>query len=127
MEGAMKQIDYAIPVGDEVEDRRYWAREGRSRRKSVRQRTLLSGYILNGEQDSVVEVAVRNLSETGARLTVRSESPISSRLLFCIPTRNFATAAKVVWKTMPDLGLEFIDDGAATSARLIALMASLRR
>ena len=114
-------------VPEEVEDRRFLVRPGENRRKSPRQRTLLSGYITLIEGDQLAEVVVRNLSESGARLSLKVPAPAAGEFLLCIPTRSIATAARIVWANGTDMGVQFKPPGEDYADRLAKLLSALRR
>jgi len=76
-------------------------------RGANRKRILLSGKVVYGEGNFAHDCTIRNLSETGARITLPKGE--------CVPTRVFlidkrtATAyeAAVTWIKAPDFGLQF--------------------
>lgn len=114
-----------VPEG--VEDRRFLVRPGQNRRKSSRQRTLLSGYVALMDGNQLAEVLVRNLSDGGARLALKGQAPTAGEFLLCIPTRSIATVARIVWGQDSDLGVQFIEADAASAVRLAKLLSTLGR
>ncbi len=115
----------AAPDAEEIDDRRSIIREGDPRRRAVRRRTLLSGYIMLEDDGHFIEVVVRNLSATGARLMLKDMTLVPSSFLVLIPKLSHASAAHVVWKRFPDLGVRFVEYGAPD--KLSALLSTLQR
>jgi hypothetical protein len=78
-----------------------------NQRRDTRKRTLLGGKVIFGEDNRVLDCTIRDISETGAKITLGKGE--------CIPTRAFLmdrrTArvyeARVTWIKAPDFGLGF--------------------
>jgi hypothetical protein len=78
-----------------------------NQRRAMRKRTLLGGKVIFGDDNRMRDCTIRDISETGAKITMAKGE--------CIPTRVFLmdrrTArvyeARVTWIKAPDFGLGF--------------------
>jgi hypothetical protein len=85
------------------------------RRPKPRKRVLFGGRVsyLDGTQH--FDCSIRDLSETGARITLKPGLPIPSKV-YLIDTRNrTAHEAKVVWNNGREAGLEFVTSFALSA------------
>jgi hypothetical protein len=76
------------------------------RRKQVRRRTLKSGKIVFNHKSSVVDCAVRNLSEVGALLIVPNAAGIPNAFEL-IDSEGVAHNCTVAWKADGKIGVDF--------------------
>ena len=72
--------------------------------------------VLVCEEGQRVEIAVKDLSEGGARVEFCLRAPLPQNVMLCEPTLRLRCRAKVVWQTEGAAGLAFIDPPAASSA-----------
>ncbi len=82
------------------------------RRKSVRRRVLKGGKIVYNHRFSAIDCTLRNLSETGAMLSVAGQYgvPDHFNLEFdAAPPRD----CRVVWRHDDRLGVEFTPEATA--------------
>lgn len=79
------------------------------RRRSKRARTFLDGRIILNNRNSVIDCTVRDLSETGAKITFAHTVQIPSEFELSIPRRGLVVRARVMWTKGKDLGITFID------------------
>lgn len=77
------------------------------RRKVRRTRSLLSGTISYEDGAKSFFCAVRDFSETGARITVPTEATITDRLFLIIARQHKAYDAVVMWYDKKEAGLKF--------------------
>lgn len=74
---------------------------------SVRGRTLLAGKIISDFGQSSVDCMVRRLSDHGATVTVESPLGLPKQFHLLIPNEGAPRAAKLVWQSGNEAGLEF--------------------
>jgi len=77
------------------------------RRKKVRSRALKAGKIIYNRQLFSVDCMVKNISETGASLDVKSSSGIPDNFELHIPLDGFRRACRVVWVKSNKIGVKF--------------------
>jgi hypothetical protein len=77
-------------------------------RRSPRRRTLLAGKVVFGE-GRTVNCTIRNISETGAKITLARGECIPSNVFLIDRKTATAYEAKVRWIKAPDFGLEFVN------------------
>jgi hypothetical protein len=101
-------------------------KENNPRRRTPRQRVLLSGRLVMGEANAVLECAIRNLSNFGARVQL-SDGHTTPDLVHLIEVRNGCVyRAEVVWRDYPHIGLAFLDRRDLTQERDAADLAAYR-
>ena len=83
------------------------------RRASIRSRTLLEGRVLLGSRVSPVECTVRDISETGARITFVDPVPLPPEFELQVPKRKIARQVRVVWSNEKSHGLMFVEEQGA--------------
>lgn len=77
-------------------------------RSSERQRTFIAGRLTFGGGTLSVSCSVRDLSDTGARVALESDTTIPNRVTLELPTRKIVREAEVRWRHAGMCGLEFI-------------------
>lgn len=88
---------------------------GTDERRSSRKRTLFSGKITYSEGAHSLDCTIRDLSETGARISLAKGQGIPSEV-YLIDIRNrMAYEAKVEWCRAPDFGLVFLKTHPVTA------------
>jgi hypothetical protein len=95
---------------DDVDDRRELPREDPDRRKNLRRRCVLSGYVFFPNDDHVLPVRVGNLSEVGAKLQLAGLRPLPDKFTLLVAQRRVALDCIVVWKNLPNLGVHFVGE-----------------
>ena len=78
-------------------------------RRSPRSRTILQGRVVFNNRFSLIECIVRDLSDTGARITFSHPVSLPSELELEIPKKGLATPAKVMWSNGIHHGLMFLE------------------
>jgi hypothetical protein len=76
-------------------------------RSSNRKRTILDGRIIFNNRGSVISCAVRDLSDTGARIAFGHTIPIPSEFEIEIPKKGIAVLARVMWSNGNEHGIMF--------------------
>jgi hypothetical protein len=103
----------------EIDDRREPDTRPDVRRASPRGKAFLSAFILSDTNDELTSVIVRNLSETGCKLQLPLDCPISGETTIVIPSRASAYRAQVIWRKVPFTGLRFLGSGPIDVMRSI--------
>lgn len=80
----------------------------KERRSKARQRVLLSGVLTHGPAGMTLDCAVRDLSDTGARIRLTAPEDIWPPAALLILKTDQAYEARVAWRRDADIGLEFI-------------------
>lgn len=93
------------------------------RRDDARVRTLIAASIVYNNGQSTLGCVIRNLSETGAKLSASSGVALPDRFDLAIPQRNRTYRAYIAWRRGDEIGVRF--DEAATDSG--APEAALRR
>jgi len=95
-----------------------------SRRRGTRQRVLLAGKIVQGGGAFSMDCAIRDLSETGARLRLPAPAPVGEDF-YLIEMRNGRVFhADVKWREGEELGVAFrhpdpVEDLASKERRML--------
>ncbi len=79
------------------------------KRRNQRQRTFKGGKIVFNDNRSVIDCTVKNLSSSGAALTVESTIGIPDEFNLIISPENVAKACRVAWKTEHQIGVAFVE------------------
>ncbi len=87
------------------------------RRQASRQKSFLRGLVYLGNSPSAVSCLVRDMSDTGARLTFSGPITATETLELHIPVKGQTLRGKVKWREADEIGVAFISDaGAETPA-----------
>jgi hypothetical protein len=76
-------------------------------RSNKRQRTILEGRIVFNNRFSLIECAVRDLSDTGARIAFSHPITIPQEFEIEIPNKKLSRWARVVWSNGKEYGITF--------------------
>ena len=85
-------------------------------RAAPRTRVLFGGKIVHGDGAFSVDCTIRDLSQTGAKITLGQRVAIPSEVWFIDLHSGIAYAAQVVWRRTPYAGLRFGKGIALSSA-----------
>src|ERR1044071_5562587 len=85
------------------------------RRRTVRQKSLLTGKLYFNNRLQVVDCTIRDFSELGCRLTHSDAITTPDNLELYIPQRDQTLNVHVVWRRGQEVGVEF--DRAPPSAQ----------
>ena len=80
------------------------------RRQTSRQRSFLRGLVYLGNSPSAVSCLVRDMSETGARLTFASPIAAIDSIELHIPVKGQTLRGKVKWREADEIGIAFVSD-----------------
>jgi hypothetical protein len=81
---------------------------GKDNRRATRKRTLFSGKISYSNGAHSVDCSIRNVSQTGARISLTKGVGLPSQLYLIDLRHGIAYEAKVEWSRTPDFGLTFL-------------------
>jgi hypothetical protein len=85
---------------------------GIERRNAVRRRALMSGSLRIKTGNSVHSCVVRNLSVTGARLSIQGGHWLPDRFVLDIPHQDIRVGARIMWRAEGAIGVAFqCEDG----------------
>ena len=84
------------------------------RRNSTRKRSLLNGRIVFNNRCSVIECTIRDISETGAKISFAYPTPIPAEFELDIPSKGPPVRARVMWSNGKECGVLF-GGGTGTS------------
>ena len=87
------------------------------RRRHTRPRTLKSARILINRHHSAIDCVVRNLSPTGACLSMASTLGIPDRFDVLFDADKSIRPCRLVWYNAKEVGVEFVDDEEALLTR----------
>jgi hypothetical protein len=77
-------------------------------RSSKRNRTFLDGRIIFNNRCSVITCTVRDLSDTGARISFGHIILIPEQFEIEVPKKGLSVSARVIWSRGRDHGVKFI-------------------
>ncbi|WP_173947978.1 PilZ domain-containing protein [Microvirga terrae] len=77
------------------------------RRNSTRRRSLLNGRIVFNNRCSVIECTVRDISETGAKISLAHPTSIPMEFELDIPSKGPPVRAHVMWSNGKECGVLF--------------------
>jgi PilZ domain len=80
------------------------------RRASPRRRTVLQARVVFNNRSSIFDCAVRDLSDTGARIYFADASALPVEFELEIPNRGVRARARVVWSQGANHGVEFLEE-----------------
>ena len=78
-------------------------------RRTTRKRTLLGGKVIYGDDNQVRDCTIRDLSETGAKITLPNGECIPTRVYLMDRRTASAYEARVIWIKTPAFGLTFVN------------------
>jgi hypothetical protein len=79
------------------------------KRVSTRKRVLFGGKIVYGDDGAfTVDCVIRDLSDTGARITLGNRVSIPPNVYFIDLKAGLAFEAVVAWRRAPNFGLRFL-------------------
>lgn len=77
-------------------------------RRSSRQRVLLSGRMVYGQENLTLDCAIRDVSESGARVRVTSPVALPSRVWLIEVRSGLAYDCELAWRRVPEFGLKIL-------------------
>lgn len=88
------------------------------RRQAPRQRSFLRGLVYLGNSPSAVSCLVRDMSDTGARLTFSAPIATTEMLELHIPVKGQRLRGKVKWREADEIGIAFVSETAVATPPL---------
>jgi hypothetical protein len=82
-------------------------------RSSQRRRTVLTGRVVFNNRSSVLDCTVRDLSETGARISFAAVSELPPEFELEIPNKGQRVQARLMWSRGATHGVMFVQDQKA--------------
>ena len=86
-------------------------------RSNERKRVLKGARILFNGHNSSIDVAIRDLSETGCRLKLDSLVAVPDKFDLLVRMDNQIYPSRVVWRKLNELGVEFTGECHAPQRR----------
>lgn len=83
------------------------------RRLSSRMKSFLQGRIYFNNRRSTVDCLIRDLSETGARLSFSEAVSVPDAIELYIPNRDETRRARSEWRNGNEMGVSFVDEARA--------------
>jgi PilZ domain len=77
------------------------------KRVATRRKVLKTAKIVTFDKKTVLNCAIRDLSETGAKLIVEVSSAIPNEFQFFLQSDNTVRDAKVMWRKAGQIGVHF--------------------
>ena len=96
------------------------------RRGATRRRSLLSGKLTTTDTRRSDSCTIRNLSPTGAKLTMPSHEPFPADAWLVVSKEGLAMRTRTVWRHGTDVGVDFVEMHDLSRA-VPAHIAGLRR
>ena len=82
--------------------------EDDDRRSSKRRRTVLKGRVVFNNRSSVLDCTVRDLSDTGAQITLADVSTLPPDFELEIPSKDILVQVQVMWSRGKNHGVRFV-------------------
>jgi PilZ domain len=92
-----------------------------NKRVAARQRVMKSAKIISMDRTTMTDCAVKNVSATGAQITVENQAVVPKEFYFFQVKDNQMCSAKVVWRRDKLVGIHFTSDMGPPPASLNAL------
>jgi hypothetical protein len=86
-------------------------------RDTRRQRVLKDGKVVFNNNSSVVDCAIRDMSETGARISCAHQAAVPAECRLLTATDNMVRDARVIWRRGDLLGLRFTSEARRAPPR----------
>lgn len=97
------------------------------RRKFPRRASYLGGRIVFNHRSSTVDCLLRNISETGAKLTFSSSVPVPDVFEVVIHKKSESRQARMIWRRMDEAGVVFLETGRESAPVPIEWVRRLRQ
>lgn len=78
-------------------------------RRAERVRTLIGARAIFNNGNSSIDCQIRNLSSTGAKLTVSESVGLPQSFLLEIPSKHKSYRSEIRWRSHNSVGVEFVD------------------
>ena len=81
-------------------------------RQAPRLRALIGARIMFNNGQATLDCLIRDVSETGAKLTVSALIPLPDRFDLIIPQKGVTRRVRVAWRRATEIGVRFEDQGS---------------
>jgi|SRR5690349_5068184 hypothetical protein len=81
------------------------------RRGRRRRQVLKAGQIITDSDSSTADCVIRDLSESGARLTMASTGAVPRTFLLLIKDENVVLPVERVWRNAHEVGVKIVGSG----------------
>jgi len=81
---------------------------GAERREELRRRVLLTGILIHGPADLTVDCAIRDLTDSGARVRLGAPDDLSQPLMLLVCRSGEAFEGEIAWRRGKEIGLSFL-------------------
>ncbi len=85
-------------------------------RKTERSRAILGATVIYNNKNSTVECQIRNISKTGARLSISDTVSLPEEFDIEVPQKGKTYRARLCWRDESSAGIEFVLEAAASPA-----------
>ncbi len=92
---------------------------GNERRRDPRRRVLKEARIIFNNRFSIVNAAVRDISERGCRLKLHQSFGLPKSFTIAFPSIGLERPARLVWQFEEHVGAEFLDETPKMFWRLL--------
>ena len=101
-------------------------------RSTDRVRCLLRARILFNNNNSTIDCVIKNISETGAKIALNTETTVPVDFNLEIPARGQTLRARIIWRDTDSIGVGFVEQMPAapetiTSGDVARLEKELRK
>ena len=86
-------------------------------RNVLRRRVLKEGKIIINPPSGTVDVKIRDLSETGAKLEIQAATPIPEKFALIIVADGTVTPTEVMWRKGDLVGVHFCGEAKKVTLR----------
>lgn len=88
------------------------------RRRDARRRVIYGGVLAYNDRFSTMDCVVRNFTASGAKIALPANAILPDRLALAVRRKNREYAARIVWRSEREVGLEFVEQ---TDSRIVPL------
>ena len=78
-------------------------------RQSERHRALKTGRVVFGNMSMTLDVTIRDMSDTGARLKVDANANMPGEFYFIVTADQLVARAHVVWRSPKEVGIHYLE------------------
>ena len=96
-------------------------------RQAPRLRALIGARIVFNNGQATLDCLIRDVSETGAKLTVSALIPLPDRFDLIIPQKGITRRVRVAWRRATEIGVRFEDEQTPEQASAPQSEAALKR
>ncbi len=94
----------------------------KDRRSRRREPTILQGYIQIEGRATAIECTVRNISDTGAQISVHHPLQLPNEFTLSIPRRDHSSRVRIMWSRGKSYGVQFVQERTEAISTLAGLV-----